>query len=193
MDKITSDRIEAELLSCIAICINDWNYGTKTILLNGINNIVLVEFLAQFRNLTIYYLNSQVNLSLPNVRCYKKALDLPINQFDVIIDLDNKSTEAYSVLLKQSGILIINLAHLELHIESAKNTIEQALFNIKMPFHINNKYYLFLSHRFHPLADISLQKIDMIDGLMYYNAKIGEAAFALPAYLKNALKGIVRN
>lgn len=103
-------------------------------------------------------------------------------------------------MLKNNGILIVDLESLKRENIAQKN----ANFNVLMPFRLQSwgdndlrkwseKYYLFASNKFHPIADLSLQKVDLLDDLQYCNAKIYEGAFALPNYLKTELKGVVRN
>lgn len=186
MKEIVKDKIQAEILSCIGLCVNDFNYDKKEVLITNTSNLKLLNFLSKL-NTNIHYIGQNPNLELENLKTYNLAIELKINQFDLIIDLDNKATTAYNQLLKPSGILLINLATLDLEV------IKKADFNIKMPFKCEGEQYLFLSNHFHPLADICVQKIDMINELEYYNLKIHEAMFALPNYQKKALKGIARN
>ncbi|MDE6886707.1 MAG: hypothetical protein K2P17_06695 [Helicobacteraceae bacterium] len=222
---IDKNIIEAEVVSCIALCINDFNYGKKEVLITNITNAVLLEFISSFSGVEVHYIGeiaSKINgdgfannnidsknnsnkstdikaasiransktMEMRNLQVYDFAINLRVNKFDVIIDLDNKTTKPYNELLKDNGIAIINLKDLE---SSSLDIIKEADFKIRMPFRIEDKYYLFLSNRFHPLADICLQKIDLLNDLKYYNAKIHEAVFALPNYRKEALKGIARN
>lgn len=195
MDK---NIIEAEFLVCVGLCVNDWNYKNKEILISNTNNIEIIKFLSSLENsalnkVFIHYISKDSNLNLPNVKLHSKKIDLSLNKFDLIIDLDIKSMEYYSDLLKDSGILITSLSHLKNDLDSAKRDIENANFKIKMPFIVEDKYYLFLSNKFHPLSDFCLQKLDMIENLEYYNAKMHEAAFALPNYLKFSLQNIIKN
>lgn len=189
MDK---NIIEAEFVACVGLCVNDWNYGSKDVLTLNTDNIALLSFLNTFP-FRIHHIKKGDTPSLVNVSVYSKAIELKSDDFDLIIDLDNKTTDFFEKLLKPNGVLIINLPNLQDDLESAKKCINNANFKIKMPFNVENKYYLFLSNKIHPLADICLQKIDMLENLKYYNAKMHEAAFALPNYLKNELKGIIKN
>ncbi|RAX51487.1 hypothetical protein CCY99_08935 [Helicobacter sp. 16-1353] len=193
MDK---NVIEAEFLACVGLCVNDWNYGNKDALTLNTDNIALLSFLNTFPNLHTHHIKKNdisPLLPLENVKMYSKAIELRDSDFNLIIDLDNKTTDFFNKLLRPNGILIINLLHLEQDLQGAKKQIDDADFKIKMPFKVENSYYLFLSNSIHPLADICLQKIDMLEDLTYYNAKMHEAAFALPNYLKDYLKGVVRN
>ena len=167
--------IEAEFLACAGLCINDFNYNKKDVLVLNCENEKLLEFLDKL-HCNIY-----------------DTSDVKKDKFDLIIDLKNDTTKHFLEMIKRDSIVIINLANLESSINEALDSIKNADFNIKMPFKVADGYYLFLSNKFHPLSDICLQKIDMTESLKYYNAKIHEAAFAMPNYLKDALKGIAKN
>ncbi|RDU65231.1 hypothetical protein [Helicobacter sp. MIT 14-3879] len=185
MNDISKDIIEAELISGISLCINDFNYDKKEVLIINANNIALLNFISTF-NINVHYVGSLDNIS-SNINTYSRAIELKTSKFDVIVDLDNKTTTQYASLLKSNGILIINLDDLNI------NKIKESNFNVKMPFKIEGKFYLFLSNRFHPLADFSSQKVDLISDFKYYNEGIHRAVFALPNYQKQALRGVIRN
>lgn len=188
MDKNT---IEAEFLSCAGLCVNDFNYGHKDVLILNCNNKKLLEFISKF-NVSIHCIGN-FGIDAKNIIFYDRAIDLKQNKFDLIIDLKNNTTEYFLNFFKENSVLIINLDNLESSLDTAINAIKKSNFSIRMPFKLCDNYYLFLSNKIHPLADICLQKIDMLDGLEYYNAKIHEAAFAMPNYLKIAIKSVARN
>lgn len=171
MDK---DIIEAEFLACVGLCINDFNYEKKDVLVLHCENKKLLEF-------------------LDALHCNVYDTSDKKDKFDLIIDMKNDTTKDFLGITTKDSIVIINLPNLESSQENALDSIKNASFSIKMPFKVAQNYYLFLSNKFHPLADICLQKIDMIESLKYYNVKIHEAAFAMPNYLKDILKGVAKN
>lgn len=187
---------ESEILAVAGLCVNDFKNEKKDILLVNVDNLELFKMLLKFGT-NIYALNASVERESlegsEGVAFYDLAINLKITQFDAIIDLKSKSVEHYKKLLKPSGILIVDLEALE----RAKIAEKKADFNVLMPFKIAEssiqKYYIFASNKFHPIADFSLQKLDMLDGLQYCNARVYEACFALPNYIKTELKGVVRN
>lgn len=201
------DRIEAEMIACATVCVNDFNNETKDILLVNSANVELIKMLTRFSvkvhcvgtNRANFIANQSANLSaeeMAKMAFYDLAINLKVHKFDVIIDLQNRSAENYQKMLKNNGILIVDLESLGAENISQKN----ANFNVLMPFRVQSwgsdeakKYYLFASNKFHPIADLSLQKVDLLDDLQYCNAKIYEGAFALPNYIKAELKGVVRN
>lgn len=188
------DIIEGEILACAGLCVNDFSNAKKDILLVNVNNAELFTNLLNF-GARICALNSSVNRDrfASGVEFYDLAINLAVQKFDLIIDLQNKSAEHYQKLLKNNGILIVDLVHLE-----RENITQKGLScNIIMPMRIQDngqiKYYLFASNKFHPIADFSLQKLDMAENLRYCNAKIYEAVFAMPNYIKDDLRGIAQN
>lgn len=193
--KMDKDIIEAEILSCVGFCVNDWNYGAKDILVLNTQNHKLLESLSRLPSVRIHYINKHgISLAnMPNLTQYARAMDMKESEFDVVIDLENTATVMFHKLIKKDGILLTNLANLVENLEAAKAQIAWNDFRIKMPFCVEGRYYLFCSNTMHPLADMCLHKIDMLRDLRYYNAKIHEAIFALPNYLKVALNGIARN
>lgn len=186
--------IEAEILACSALCVNDFNNAQKDILLVNVNNAELFGNLLNF-GARIHALNSSVERDrfAEGVAFYDLAINLAVQKFDAIIDLQNKSVEHYQKLLKNSGILIVDLANLE----RENITQKGADFNVLMPMRIQDsgreKCYLFASNKFHPIADFSLQKLDMCEGLKYCNARVYEAVFAMPNYVRENLRGVARN
>lgn len=188
---------ESEILAVAGLCVNDFKNEKKDILLVNVDNVELFKMLLKC-GANIHALNANVkreNLAenADKVAFYDLAIKLKINKFDLIIDLKNKDAEHYQKLLKNNGILIADLEAL-----TRKNIAQKRLdFNVLMPFKIaessTQKYYIFASNKFHPLADFSLQKLDMLDGLRFCNARVYEACFAMPNYVRTALRGVVRN
>ena len=183
---------EAEILSTAAMCVNDFNNDKKEILLVNVNNTHLIDLLSHF-NANIHALNSKKADFASNVAFYDLAINIKVKRFDVIIDLQNQSVENYQKLLKTSGILLVDLSALK----PDEILSKKADFNILMPFRIyenlTQKYYLFASNKFHPIADLSLQKLDLLENLQYCNERTYNAVYAMPNYIKTALRGIARN
>jgi len=64
-------------------------------------------------------------------------------------------------------------------------------FWIAMPFRFGHKTAILGSKKYHPQADIILDKSDFIDG-QYYNTELQNASFVYPSYIQNALTGIAK-
>lgn len=133
---------------------------------------------------------------------YKQAIDLEMKKYQVIIadcPLNQHQIDGLSRMLDKEGILIARSYHPLLEEERfiAQLKDSAAFFSIVLPFFphlslLNDKSYIFASKRFHPCADMLLQKIDLLPALRYYNAKIHESAFSLPPFIFESIKNIAR-
>lgn len=141
-------------------------------------------------------------LAHENFSLYTQIIDLDIKKYDVILTdslLPLHQIDALSRMLSDEGILIIRNHHPLLEEEAFIECIGEcaSFFKIVMPFFLNlsilsDKSYLFASKRFHPCADMILQKVDLLSDVNYYNAKIHESAFVLPTFLAQKLKNIAK-
>jgi spermidine synthase len=50
-----------------------------------------------------------------------------------------------------------------------------------MPFKFGHNTSILASKKYHPTADLNLQRADLLDGLDYYSAEIQLASFVFPA------------
>ncbi|MDE5603878.1 MAG: spermidine synthase, partial [Helicobacter sp.] len=109
--------------------------------------------------------------------------------------------KSYYNLLSEDGIMIIKCPHLLLDTQESIKTLKKLddnTFKIKMPFYTPlffdmNDCYIFASKKYHPIADIILQRADMLEDLQYYHANLHLSAFTLPKALKKAFLGIAKN
>ena len=65
-------------------------------------------------------------------------------------------------------------------------------FWIAMPFKFGHNTSILASKKYHPTADINLQRSDLLDGLDYYSSEIQLASFVFPAGEHRALTGIAK-
>ena len=65
-------------------------------------------------------------------------------------------------------------------------------FWIAMPFRFGHNTSIIASKKYHPTADIVLQRSDLLDDLEYYSSEIHSASFVFPASQHKALTGIAR-
>ena len=96
------------------------------------------------------------------------------------------------VMVSDGGSYIQNLdEHKELLRVAGKN------FYIAMPYNYSCKLGTFTlicaSKKYHPTADINLQRADLMDGLKYYNSDIHVASFVKPTNVYKELLGIAKN
>ena len=61
-----------------------------------------------------------------------------------------------------------------------------------MPFKFGHNTSILASKKYHPTADINLQRSDLLDGLDYYSSEIQLASFVFPATEHRALTGIAK-
>ena len=144
--------------------------------------------------------NKRFNLIPQQKEEFLQQNQVKTNFYDIII-LENKADlKDYESLLGEDGILVIKSPHLLLETTEVKKQLEllDGSFRVKMRFYIPmsldiQDFYLFASKRFHPTADIMLQKADMLEDLEYYHANLHLAAFVIPKGVRNALFGAIRN
>lgn len=191
---------ESEILTIAVMCVNDFNYGwhgKKDVLLCGVENVhlafMLSKFEANIHAVNCAFKNTDFAKNARSMTFYEHAINLKINQFDVIIDLKSENVSHYKKMLKTNGILLCNLDALT----ADKITKKGADFLILMPLKIAEsgiqKYYIFASNKFHPIADFSIQKLDLMEDLHYCNERVYNAVYAMPNYIKKAISGVVRN
>lgn len=152
----------------------------------------LMSFLPDFHNV----------LNHDGFRLFSQALDLDIKNYDVIITdsiINKMQIDGLSRMLSEDGILIMRNHHPLLEEGQFIQSIQDcaSFFKITLPFFLNlsilsDKSYIFASKRFHPTADMLLQKIDLLPYLEYYNAKIHEGAFVLPSFLARKLQNVAK-
>ncbi|MBL3519666.1 spermidine synthase [Arcobacter lanthieri] len=65
-------------------------------------------------------------------------------------------------------------------------------FWIAMPFRFGHNTSIIASKKYHPTADINLQRADLLDDLEYYSAEIHMASFVFPKKEHKELTGIVK-
>ncbi|WP_044418949.1 spermidine synthase [Halarcobacter anaerophilus] len=65
-------------------------------------------------------------------------------------------------------------------------------FWIAMPFRFGHETAILASKKYHPTADIILQRSDLLNDLEYYSTEIHTASFVFPAAQHKALTGIAK-
>ena len=61
-----------------------------------------------------------------------------------------------------------------------------------MPFRFGHNTSILASKKYHPTADLVLQRADLLDDLQYYSSEIHKAVFVFPAAEHKALTGIAK-
>jgi len=138
-----------------------------------------------------------------------RLADLPEGGFDiaVIATEEFKSDRVFWGLLNRavndSGIVTTVSSNLLTEEEAVASELSIAgeLFKIVMPYryealaddgHLLCKNLLLTSHRYHPTADINLQRADLTEGFHYYNSDIAIGAFQLPTVVRKRFLGAIK-
>ena len=138
-----------------------------------------------------------------------RIADLPENHFDLaVIAVDDfKADRVFWGLLNrtldENGIVTTMSSNLLTEQENAASelTVAGELFKIVMPYryesladdgHLVCKNLLLASHRYHPTADINLQRADLTEGFNYYNSDIAIGTFQLPTVVKKRFLGLIK-
>lgn len=132
---------------------------------------------------------------------YARAIDLPLGKYHLIIHQATPNAhelDGLSRMLHTDGVLIAKLPHPYFQADECKQALRDVsgLFSIVMPFFMplfGDEVFVFASKTTHPLADLWLQRADMLDDLSFYNADIHNAAFAMPTLLASTLQPWVKN
>ena len=117
---------------------------------------------------------------------------------DVIILTDVKIDQLLlaniEIILKEDGLIAFASKAFSKNEEQLFNDLNLvgSKFWIAMPFKFGHNTSIIASKRYHPTADINLQRADLLDGLNYYSAEIHNASFVFPAAEHRALTGIAK-
>ncbi len=123
--------------------------------------------------------------------------DLNDNHYDVVL-CEASADAALVAHLSRVGKddALVSMVHPDLEDRDANTHLMQVLGNyykIIMPYHAGQQTLLLASKAYHPTADFILHRTDMLEGQEYYNCDIHPAAFAMPNYIREAYRGIIRN
>lgn len=204
---------ESETLAHISLCTHP--EPRRILILGGFNlqiafealrhENVCVDFLCKDRkileSLITFFPNYQETLNHARFSLLDH-LDAKAH-YDIILHQETPLSQEVSLLLENltpEGIMILRLQNLILHRESTRTYLTKIAphFTILMPYTlplsiITDQHYLFASRRFHPLADLNLQRADMLEGLSFYHALLHQSTFVLPRFLQESFKGILKN
>ncbi len=156
--------------------------------------------------------NSRLNLVIESgMEFIAKAQD---RSYDIVIvdatDPGSISNELFEVtfyaqvnrVLREDGLVAVQGGSYWMDLEGHKKILETVgkPFWIAMPYSYpmytypgTNWNFILASKKYHPTADIVLQRADLLEGVKYYTSDIQRAAFTVPAYIKKALLGIAKN
>jgi len=176
---LNQDIINAEMLTHVALCTHK---EPKDVFILGSHDYINSE-IARHNGLHVDLCD--------NVSCIESAKD---NSFDVIIVNSDRYYEPTFVaqinrVLRNDGLVVLKTNEkLEENIGVLGN-----LFGIVMTYKVEDRRAIIATKKYHPTADIILQRSDLLEDLSYYNAEMHLASFALPTYLRKELLGIQKN
>lgn len=117
---------------------------------------------------------------------------------DVVILTDVKIDEMLLAniqrVLKDDGLITFATANFGHNEEKLKADLDLVGKNfwIAMPFKFGHNTAIIASKKYHPTADINLQRSDLLNDLEYYSTEIHHASFVFPASQHKALTGIAK-
>ena len=127
--------------------------------------------------------------------------DLDKSEQDIIL-VNGKitSSEKLSELnskLHENGILVAKVDDFVDSLDELSKTLQMSgtFFWINMIYKAQFKEsqtFLFASKKYHPTADINLQRSDLLDDLVYYSSDMHRASFILPNAIDISLRGILK-
>ncbi|WP_024954546.1 hypothetical protein [Sulfurospirillum arcachonense] len=171
--------INAEMLTHVALCTHR---DPKDILVLGLHEYIDSE-IGRYDGLHVELCDK--------VSCIESVKDDSMDVIVVNSDRFNDASFAAQInrVLRKDGLFVIKTN------ENLKENMEGlgSLFGIVMTYNYEGKRAILASKKYHPTADIVLQRADLIDDLSYYNVEMHMASFALATYMKKELLGIQKN
>ncbi len=176
---MNQDVINAEMLTHVALCTHK---EPKDVFILGSHDYINSE-IDRYEGLHVDLGN--------NVSSIESAKD---SSLDVVIVNSDRFYEPTFVaqinrVLRKNGLVVLKAT------DDLKTPLANfgSLFGIVMTYKIEDKKAIIATKKYHPTADIILQRADLIEDLSYYNAEIHLASFALPTSLRKELLGIQKN
>lgn len=97
-------------------------------------------------------------------------------------------------ILKDDGLIAFKTT--SFHKDEAKLKADIQLvaqhFWIAMPYRFGHDTAVLASKKYHPTADIILQKSDLLTDVNYYSTEVHHASFVFPAFIHRKLTGIAK-
>jgi spermidine synthase len=119
-------------------------------------------------------------------------------EFDIIIlgddNIDDMLMANINKILNNDGIVAMITASYHKNEQKLKDDLVLLgkSFWIVMPYSFGHTYAILASKKYHPTADINLQRSDLLDDLNYYSTEVHHASFVFPAYIHKGLTNIAK-
>ncbi|RXJ84915.1 spermidine synthase [Arcobacter sp. CECT 8985] len=110
------------------------------------------------------------------------------------VQLDEMILANIDRILKDDGLITFSTAAFQKDKDRLINDLKLVgtKFWIAMPFKFGHNTSIIASKKYHPTADIILQRSDILDDLEYYSTEIHSASFVFPASIHKALTTIAK-
>ena len=118
--------------------------------------------------------------------------EVAATSIDVAIVDEIADVAKLSLVLKEDGLVVVPAGDVYSEVEANKALLETLAkeFKIVMISHFkDNQSIIIGSKKYHPTADINLQRADMIEKREYYNADTQKASFVYNNYIESLYKG----
>lgn len=118
--------------------------------------------------------------------------------YDVVIFKEQKPDEIILAnlekIINNDAVFVFGSSFYKSDLEGLKADLNLVGKNfwIAMPYSFDENCCILASKKYHPTADLLLQKSDLLDGLDYYSSEIALSAFTFPAFFHRALTGIAK-
>lgn len=117
------------------------------------------------------------------------------DKYDIIFSEQNENFLYEIAALESEGIAIYETLGDLTHLKEFMGKLESH-FGIVMPFFIpysENRTCLFCSKKYHPTADLLMQRAQMVEPVEYYTPYLQKAAFEQPKYFKAFFGDALKN
>jgi len=192
------DFIKSEMLTHVAI--NTHADPKRVLVVNGGKRIG--------RELDKYSIITEV-IYIDGIDTIAQLQNLGAKKFDVAIVSTPEFTAnrefwiELTKLLDANGVTAIEMSNIIAKVEDAKAELKiaGAIYPIVMPYRydkatngeqVTSEYLMLASRKYHPTADINLQRADLTDGFAYYNSDIAISCFSAPAFVYKEYLGIIK-
>ena len=204
--------IYAEALAHISVCSH---YNPKNILLVGSPTSLVALELSKYKHADITFipLDGELLLNMDRFGIGKniceriKNIKIVANidsseKFDVIIydgKYDSRCRELVKNHLQKDGLALFGLYDLvmdrEKNTEIFKEIYNDAIIIAPLYLHYNPAYpksYCILSKIYHPVADMNVQRSEMLEGVSYYSRYIHQSCFEIPKFVLQKYSSLLK-
>ena len=139
-------------------------------------------------------INRHIDINIETTKGEKK--------YDIILcnsKIEVSEIESIYENLQDDGVLILAPKSFIDEKDILKEELSELskVFKIVMPYRVENSiirqaYFTFASKKYHPTADIILQRAELIDDLHYYTSNIHLSSFEIPKYVYEEIKDITK-